>query len=350
MNDGIILQTQFVSRPNDNSILPPALSLPSLATKKNKYLYQYGPYALLMVFLLVILILVSVLIAKFSSLSAIPIQSSSLITTPINSSMGTNKSVGSSPLVDSISLEHMLIHLRQLESRAIGTVSFNRTVDYLVSQLSKESSLIVQKYYFSVPRSEFAGNPILVSLPNVSNASIFTYPRDFVAIDRSGEAQNWSLINGRPLSVVARLGCDLKDWDMVKEGDVALVRRGTCTFVQKILFAMIKRASANLIYNDGLTSERLEPLNNTRAPRNNTIPTLFLSYEAGMRLIFENISRIYIRLQFRSLPPTIVTNVCADTKFGNASRTIVVGSHSDSVAAGRFSNKTIIKLTSFLLY
>ena len=114
-----------------------------------------------------------------------------------------------------------------------------------------------------------------------------------------------------------------------------LVRRGNCTFVHKILMAISKRASAFLVYNDGLTIDRLEPLNFTRAPRNNTIPTLFLSNEAGMRLILENITRIYIRLEFRSLPPAIVTNVCADTRTGDANRTIVVGSHSDSVAAGK---------------
>ncbi|CAF4365201.1 unnamed protein product, partial [Adineta steineri] len=67
---------------------------------------------------------------------------------------------------------------------------------------------------------------------------------------------------------------------------------------------------------------------------NTTIPTLFLSYETGKRLIAENITRIYLRIEFQSLPPMIVTNVCADTKSGNPNRTIVVGSHSDSVAAG----------------
>ena len=98
-----------------------------------------------------------------------------------------------SVLADSISLEHMLVHLRQFESRAIGTVSFNRTIDYLTSQLTKESSLIVQKYYFSVPQIVLGDNPVLLALPNTSNASIFTYPRDFIAMDRSAEARNWSI-------------------------------------------------------------------------------------------------------------------------------------------------------------
>jgi len=343
MSDGIVLQTHFASPPKDNSSfpsIPSATSNPSLATKKNKYIYQYGLFGILIVLLIAILIIVAVIVARIYSHSAIP------ITSPKKPWEGNELS----PLVNSITLEHMLVHLRQFESRAIGTVSFNRTIDYLTAQLNKESSFIVQKYYFSVPRSELNGNPILMALPNISNASIFTYPKDFVLIDRSREALNWSLIDGRPLSFVRRFGCYLDDWNTTKEGDVALVRRGNCTFVHKILLAMSKRASAFLIYNDGLTIDRLGPLNYTRAPINNTIPTLFLSYEAGMRLILENISRIYIRLEYRLLPPAIVTNVCADTKSGNPNRTIVVGSHSDSVAAGNlFYYYSTMKL-SFLLF
>ncbi|CAF0822339.1 unnamed protein product [Rotaria sp. Silwood1] len=338
MNDGMILQTQFGSSRNvDPTIvsIPSVTSLPSLVPKKKKYFYQYVLFGIICLFLLVILILAAIIVSKIDSYSAIRIESSSsstTTTTPITNQ--PSKKNQSSSLVDSITLEHMLIHLRQFQSRAIGTMSFNRTIDYLTSQLNTENNFIVEKYYFSVPRTELAEYPILIAFPNKSNASIFTYPKDFVPMDRSAEARNWSFINGRPLSVVARLGCYLKDWNTTKEGDVALVRRGNCTFTDKILLAMNKRVSAFLVYNDGLTMERLEPLNNIRAPRNNTLPALFLSYAAGMHLILENTSRIYMRLEFRSLPPTIVTNVCADTKVGDSNRTIVVGSHSDSVSTG----------------
>lgn len=330
-NNGIVLQTQFSASSNDvvrMSPIPSAFSLPLVAPKKkSKQLYLYGLFALLFVFLLAILILVAIILSRISS----PIVLFSGTSSRTNTSSTTKEW---SALANSIVLEDMLTHLRQFESRAIGTIAFNRTVDYLTSQLNKTNQFLVKKYYFSVPRSVLGDSPVLMALPNVSNASIFTYPKDFVPMDRSTEARNWSLINGRPLSYVARLGCSLDDWNKTKEGDVVLVKRGNCTFVHKILLATIKRVSAFLVYNDGLTIERLEPLNYTRAPRNNTIPTLFLSYKAGMRLILENATRIYMRIEFRSLPPAIVTNVCADTKSGDPNRTIVVGSHSDSVAAG----------------
>ncbi|CAF0786797.1 unnamed protein product [Adineta steineri] len=329
MDKGIVLQTQFATSSMDNLTMVPissGTSLQSVTKKKNQCLTKYGPFSILVLLLLTILIIVAVILSKIPSYSTVPIQPTSTIA---NQSLTTNNS-----LVDSILLEHMLIHLRQFQSRAIGTVSFNKTIDYLTAQLNKESSFIVQKYYFPVPRFEPSKNSIIMILPNTSNTSIFTYPKDFVIMDRSREARNWSIIDGRPLSYVARLGCDIQDWNMTKPGDVALVLRGNCTFYEKIFLAMRKNVSAFLMYNDGLTNDRFQPLNGTRAPRNTTIPTLFLSYGTGKRLIVENITRIYLRIEFQSLPPMIVTNVCADTKSGNPNRTIVVGSHSDSVAAG----------------
>lgn len=350
MGDGIILQTPFASSNDVNAAhlgsAPSVFSIPSSQekqkkTKKNKYLQQYGPSAFMIVLLIVILILAAVIVSKLNSSAAIAIDSSGTSTPSMFTPFSAETSEGGLPLAQSINVEHMLTHLRQFESRAIGTPAFNRTMDYLTNQLNQANAFTVQKYYFAVPRSELNGSPSLMALPNISNASIFTYPRDFVTMERSAEARNWSWTNGRPLAVVGRYGCSLADWNMTKEGDVALVRRGICTFTQKIFLAMSKRASACLIYNDGLTIDRLGPLNNTRAPSNNTLPALFLSYEAGMRLILENTSRIYLRLEIRSLPPAIVTNVCADTKSGDINRTIVIGSHSDSVAAGNdfYSNQ-----------
>ena len=350
MSDGIILQTHFASSNDLNTNLssaPSVFSVPSTRKKKNGYLQQYGPSALMVVLLIIILILAAVIVSKMNSLSAVSLDSAGTATSSMSSALPSETGNGLS-LAQSMTLEHMLIHLRQFESRAIGTSAFNRTIDYLTTQLNRANAFTVQKYYFAVPRLEVNGSPSLMALPNTSNASIFTYPKDFVVMDRSTEARNWSWIDGRPLSVVGRLGCSLSDWNMTKEGDVALVRRGDCTFTQKLFFAMSKRASAFLIYNDGLTFDRVDPLNGTRAPRNNSIPALFLSYEAGMRLILGNTSRVYLRLEFRSLPPAIVTNVCADTKLGDINRTIVVGSHSDSVAAGNdFDTDQFSSLTLF---
>ena len=293
----------------------------------------------MVILLTIILIIVAVIVSRLHHVS--PIRIETTMSTTILST--TSKANGESRLEESIILENMLVHLRQFESRVMGSEAFNRTVDYLVSKLQETNTFIVEKFHFSVPRSELAGPPLLLALPNTSNASIFHYPRDLTTVDRSTEASNWSVADGKPLFIVEKLGCSSDDWKTIKPGDVALVRRGKCTFYEKIYSAINKGASACLIFNDGLTFDRLEPLNYTRAPKNNTIPVLFLSYEAGMRLILNNISRVYLKLEFRALPPAIVTNVCGNTKFGDINRTIVIGSHSDSVAAGNFSSYLYVK-------
>ena len=318
------------------------LSTPATPMKKktNSNYLRYGLYGLIFTFLIVILVIVAVIVSKINSMSPVPIETVPIASTG-SPTQTTWKKTETKNLVDSITLENMLVHLQQFESRAMGSTAFNKTVDYLQSQLTQANIFTIEKYYFSVPRAELNGLPFFLALPNTSNMSLFTYPKDFVPMDRSSEARNWSINDGKPLSLVANYGCNLTDWNLVKPGDAALVRRGICTFVEKILIATNKGVSACLIYNDGLTVSRFLPLNGTRAPKNNTIPALFLSYEAGMRLILENISRIYLRLEFRSLPPSIVTNICADTKIGNPNRTIVIGSHSDSVAAGKNRFKSI---------
>jgi hypothetical protein len=83
MNDGIVLQTHFGLPPNENPTvppIPPTVSLPSLATKKNKPLHKYGPFGLVIVLLLVILIIVAVIVSKISSHSAIPIELTPTVT------------------------------------------------------------------------------------------------------------------------------------------------------------------------------------------------------------------------------------------------------------------------------
>lgn len=315
--------TQTHSESSVSHFNPLSMSIPDPVTtnKKSNVLRQYVLQGIFLVLLIVILIVVCVILSRLNIEKPVFVEK--------QQEVHLNMTLSSS-----IELEHMLIHLRQLQSRAIGTEAFNETVDYLESKLRAADSFNIEKYYFNVPRQELAGPPILIALPNLSNLSIFNYPKDVTTVDRSASAANWSKVDGKPLSIVTRLGCYIDDWKYIKPGDVALVRRGNCTFHQKIYIAMNKQASACLIFNDGLTFDRLEPLNFTRAPRNNTIPVLFLSYEAGMRLILENTTKVYINLEFRSLPPAIVTNICADTKFGDINRTIVVGSHSDSVATG----------------
>lgn len=145
----------------------------------------------------------------------------------------------------------------------------------------------------------------------------------------------------QPLSLVSNFGCEEDDWingNTTIVGRVVLVKRGFCTFIEKAALAIKYNALALLIYNDGTDNDRKSPLFVTLG-RNNTIPGLFLSYELGQNLadsLRTNPDSVRVLLNVRRIQDASITasNVCADTPTGDPTKTIVIGSHSDSVPAG----------------
>ena len=78
-------------------------------------------------------------------------------------------------------------------------------------------------------------------------------------------------------------GCELSDYTAAgfRPGDVALVQRGTCTFVQKVAVAVQAGASAVIMFNEGQPGRTSSNFGSV-GPQ--TIPVLSASYELGRRL------------------------------------------------------------------
>ncbi|CAF1555299.1 unnamed protein product, partial [Rotaria sordida] len=121
-------------------------------------------------------------------------------------------------------------------------------------------------------------------------------------------------------------------------GRVALVKRGVCSFVDRAVLASKYNVAALLFYNDGTSPDRISPIFISLG-QNNELPALFLSYTLGQELAdaaqnpLNNVGvHITIRVADESRYP--VGNICADTPTGDATQTIVIGGHSDSVPAG----------------
>ena len=129
-------------------------------------------------------------------------------------------------------------------------------------------------------------------------------------------------------------GCEEADYggqDLT--GKIALIERGTCTFVAKIELAKSLGAVGVLIFNDGF-EDREEPFQ-IGAPPFIGIPVAMTSFDVG--------SELYTALQSGPVSANFVVdatttevpqfNLTADTG-GNAKRTIVLGGHLDSVEEG----------------
>ncbi len=128
-------------------------------------------------------------------------------------------------------------------------------------------------------------------------------------------------------------GCAPGDFAGVS-GKIALIQRGTCPFVDKFQNAQDAGAIAALIFNDG-GEDREAPIPIT-ANQDATIPAAMVSNDIG--------EEIYTQAQGGPVSLHLVVdaettpiqqyNVIADSPKGNKWRTIVLGSHLDSVPEG----------------
>jgi Zn-dependent M28 family amino/carboxypeptidase len=131
-------------------------------------------------------------------------------------------------------------------------------------------------------------------------------------------------------------GCQAEDYPADVVGNVALVMRGTCAFVDKAAMAQQVGAAGVIIFNDGVGDARQAPVF-IDDQVDLTIPAVVSSHAVGKEMydlikggqtVTVNFSTFGI-LQDRFLPQVI-----AETKGGDKNNVLVVGAHLDSVPAG----------------
>jgi Zn-dependent M28 family amino/carboxypeptidase len=132
-------------------------------------------------------------------------------------------------------------------------------------------------------------------------------------------------------------GCEREDWPAGNQplaGRIALIQRGTCTFVSKIQLAKDLGAVGVIIFNDGFPG-RQEPIN-IGAPQFIGIPVVMTSSGVGESLLNAAQQGTVNVTMIVDATTTEVTqfNLIADTRRGDPDRTIVVGAHLDSVEEG----------------
>jgi hypothetical protein len=229
-------------------------------------------------------------------------------------------------------------HLEQLQvfadrsngTRAIGTSGFNDTLDYITAQLKQNTNLIIQHQYFTVRNYIVQGTPQLQTQIN-GNITNHVYLTDFTQILFSSRADFDSFV---PVVAIPNLGCSDADWtNVLATGAIALVMRGGCPYVEKSKLAEKYQVRGLLIYNDGLSSGNLQPIQGVKNNLHRTIPVYFLSYDLGKQLANATANpRVMMNIDVIDVEG--VANICADTPSGDQTKTIVIGSHSDGVQAG----------------
>jgi hypothetical protein len=267
---------------------------------------------------------------------------------PSTIGMTVNNDQADARFASSLNIDDVVEHLNALQNiataagntRAVKTIGFNRTLDYITNYLSQTTNLQVTKTFFNMPNYQLLRNPTLSSIIN-GVTKTHTYSTNLAAAEfyQVQYSTSITLTSNVLLTAIPNLGCSDQDWLAARPapaGLVALVKRGDCSFENKAAFATKYNVAALLIYNNG-TAGFTQAIDISLG-QNNRVPALFLSSTLGQTLVnaANDPSRVAtVRLTIATdtaLNP--VGNICADTLTGDPTQTILIGSHSDSVTAG----------------
>eukprot|EP00003_Mantamonas_plastica_P015038 TRINITY_DN2573_c0_g1_i4.p1 TRINITY_DN2573_c0_g1~~TRINITY_DN2573_c0_g1_i4.p1 ORF type:complete len:520 (+),score=188.40 TRINITY_DN2573_c0_g1_i4:230-1561(+) len=219
-------------------------------------------------------------------------------------------------------------HLTELEkiaesanmNRAVGTKGYNDSVNYVVERLQEHSYALDITTQFFPFTTYVQNNPSELRMMAPGNDG-YVYGTDFVGFQFQGSGNVTARVNA------TGLGCEDADYNGFVAGNIALVKRGNCDFVDKVNLAVAKGASALLMINNepGLEEESLD--------QPTLIPVFLLTKTLGETLAAVQGLELFV-FSDTSFPATGTMNICAQTKQGRADRVILVGSHLDSVPAG----------------
>ena len=260
---------------------------------------------------------------------------------------GNGKSSDSKQLRKGVTLDGILEHERALQkiaiahdgNRAATTDGYDASVDYVSSRLRK-AGYKVSLDGFDFPVWSLNGPSTLAEV--TPTARTFVENTDYIVSQFSAAGDVTANIVPTTDLVIpppggagtSTSGCEPGDFPATTAGNIALMMRGTCPFVQKYQMAKDAGAVAALIFNDGFEG-RTDPLFIT-SPVNIGIPTIMTSFGVGQSLYNEAQSgpvSVHVDVDATTTPNTEY-NVIADSRRGDKDRTIVVGAHLDSVEAG----------------
>lgn len=252
----------------------------------------------------------------------------------------------SAALRDAVTVDAIRAHQQALSdiaaahggTRAAGTPGYDASVAYVAERL-QQAGYAVTVQPFELERFEETEPPLLVRL--APDAQTYVHRTDFGTLRNSGAGDvEGVVVPTRDLVIPptpepsSTSGCEPEDFPPAPDGPaIALVQRGSCGFQQKVGNAAAAGYAAVLIFNEG-QPDRTDLFDGTLEGA--TIPVVALSFAAGdgLRALAEA-GEVRARVTVTAIRETVETsNVIADSAGGDPDRTVVVGTHLDSVAEG----------------
>jgi len=235
-------------------------------------------------------------------------------------------------LLECVTLEGVREHQAALQAiaddnngiRTSGTPGYDASADYVIERMTAAG--------YNVTVQEFQFQTFIVLTPSVleqvSPLPAGPIANNIMAYSGSGD-------NTAPVTALAAPpadptpGCEAADFAGFPVGNIALIRRGVCTFALKATNAFNAGAAGVVIYNNapGVLNGTLS------ATFTLNIPVTSVTQAVGD--VLAATPGLVLRLKtdtFRGIATT--SNVFAETKTGDPNNVIMVGAHLDSVNAG----------------
>ncbi|KAF2688116.1 Zn-dependent exopeptidase [Lentithecium fluviatile CBS 122367] len=226
-------------------------------------------------------------------------------------------------LVKAIKLKDLMAGAQKLQdfadanggNRAFGGGGHIATVDWLYKTLKKTG-------YYDVKLDKFV--ELFTSAVVVANAAGEAFDAKYMTYSPSGNVT-------APLVSVADIGCVAENYPAELSGNIALIKRGTCTFGEKAKLAKAAGATGTVIYNN-----QAGTLSGTLGAPGDYAPTVGVTDEVGASLLAKLAAGgVEVHLDVDATEENRTTyNVIAETKGGDKNNVLMLGGHTDSVFAG----------------
>lgn len=227
-------------------------------------------------------------------------------------------------------------------NRASGSLGYADSADYVATAL-QAAGYQVTRQAFDFPFFEELSTPVLEQV----SPSPTVYPANdeagFITMEYSGSGDvtapvqptNDIVLPPAAAANTSNSGCEPEDFAGFIPGNIALVQRGTCTFLLKAQNAEAAGATGVIIFNEGQPG-RTAAINGTLSQPAVSIPVVGAAFAIGEELYgLSQTGDVVVRLAVDAISEIKSTeNVLAETPGGRDDRVVVVGAHLDSVPEG----------------
>ena len=222
-------------------------------------------------------------------------------------------------------------------TRAAATPGYDASLDY-IRGLVESAGYYVTVQPFEFPYFEELSPAQLEQLSPMPKLYPYSDAAGFATMEYSGAGDVTGAAEGVDLQLPpaatansSTSGCEAEDFAGFTPGNIAIIQRGTCSFLLKAQNAEAAGASGVVIFNEGQEG-RTDAINGTLGEPSVSIPVVGAAFAVGEELAAEGVvARVFVDAvsEIRS-----TANLIAETPGGRDDRVVVVGAHLDSVPEG----------------